>query len=65
VTKKGERLFVQVAGQPEFEIFPRSETEFFLKEANATILFVKNDKGEVVKLILRQSGMEFEGTKTN
>jgi len=63
VTREGDKLFVQMTGQPKFEIFPSSETEFFLKVVNARIKFVKNDKGEVVKSIINQGGMETEFPK--
>ena len=29
VTKEGDKVFAQLTGQPKFEIFPKSETEFF------------------------------------
>jgi CubicO group peptidase (beta-lactamase class C family) len=63
VSKEEDRLFVQMTGQPKVEIFPRSETEFFLKIVNAQITFVKNDEREVVKAILNQGGMEIEAPK--
>ncbi|MBM3238951.1 DUF3471 domain-containing protein [Candidatus Poribacteria bacterium] len=63
VTKEGDHLFAQLAGQPRFEIFPRSETEFFLKVVEAQVTFVKNDEGKVVKAILHQGSVEIEGTK--
>ncbi len=63
VTKEGDQLFAQMTGQPKFEIFPSSETEFFLKVVNAQITFVRSDEGEVIKAILSQGGMEFEAPK--
>ncbi len=50
------RLFAQATNQPEFEIFPSSETKFYYKVVDAQIEFVKNDKGEIEKLILYQNG---------
>ena len=63
VMKEDNRLFAQMTGQPKFEIFPKSETEFFWKVVNAQITFVKNDEGEIVKAIHHQSGMEIEAPK--
>ncbi len=63
VTKEGERLFAQLTGQPKFEIFPKSESEFFWKAVNAQITFVKDDKGKVVKGIHRQGGVTFDAPK--
>ncbi|MCK6562102.1 serine hydrolase [bacterium] len=56
VTRDGNKLLAQLTGQPQFEIFPRSETEFFWKVVDAQITFVKNEKGEVVHGIHRQGG---------
>lgn len=58
VTKEGAQLFVQLTGQPKFEIFPRSETEFFLQVVKADIKFVKDTAGKVASLILKQGGVE-------
>jgi CubicO group peptidase (beta-lactamase class C family) len=56
VTRQGDRLFTQLAGQPKFEIFPKSETEFFWKVVEAQVTFVKNEKGEVTGAVHRQGG---------
>ena len=63
VTKEEYRLFAQMTGQPKFEIFPRSETEFFWKIVNAQITFVKNDKGKVDKAVYRQGDIKMEVSK--
>jgi len=63
VTKEGNKLFAQMTGQPKFEIFPRTETEFFWKIINAQITFVKDEKGEVIKAIHHQGGMKIEAPK--
>jgi CubicO group peptidase (beta-lactamase class C family) len=56
VMKEGDKVFAQLSGQPKFEIFPRSETEFFWKVVEAEVSFVKNDKGEVTKAVHKQGG---------
>ena len=63
ITKEADRLFAQMTGQPKFEIFPKTETEFFWKIVNAQIEFVKDDEGNVIKAIHHQGGMEIEATK--
>ncbi|NIM99445.1 MAG: serine hydrolase [candidate division Zixibacteria bacterium] len=62
VTREGDRVFAQLRGQQKFEIFPKSETEFFWKVVDAQVTFVKNEAGVVVKAIHRQHG-EFEAPK--
>ena len=49
--------------QDRNEIFPESETEFFLKIVDAQITFVKNDKGKVTGLILHQGGQDTPANK--
>jgi len=56
VTREGDKVFAQLTGQPKFEIFPKSETNFFWKVVEAEVTFVKNEKGEVTKAIHRQGG---------
>jgi hypothetical protein len=63
VSRKGDRLFAQLTGQPEFEIFPRSPDEFFWKVVDAQVTFVKDDKGKVTKAIHHQGGRTFDAPK--
>jgi CubicO group peptidase (beta-lactamase class C family) len=56
VTREGDRLMVQLPGQPPVELFPESETKFFVKVADAKFTFVRDEKGEVTHLILDQGG---------
>ena len=51
ISRRGPHLFVQYAGAPEAEIFPQSDTQFFLKGGNAQITFVKDESGNAVKLL--------------
>lgn len=54
----GEKgLKAQATAQPQFDLFAKSENTFFLKVVDAQVEFVKNDKGEVEKLILHQNGL--------
>jgi CubicO group peptidase (beta-lactamase class C family) len=55
VTRKGNRLFAQGTGQPKFELFPESESSFFLKAVHAKIIFERDSKGKVYRLIVRSS----------
>ena len=55
VTRDGDRLLAQATGQPQVELFPESETKFFLKVVDAQISFVEKE-GEIASLILHQGG---------
>jgi hypothetical protein len=53
ISRRGTHLFCQSTdGQPEAEIFPKSDTEFFSKKG-AQITFVKDSSGKIVKMIVR------------
>lgn len=58
VTLENGQLITQVIGQQKFPIYPESETTFFLKVADATYEFVKDDKGDVSSVVLRQGSRE-------
>jgi len=56
VTREGGQLFTKLAGQRWVEIFPHAKDEFFWKEVNAWITFVRDDQGKVSGGIHRQDG---------
>ena len=58
ISREGGRLMVQLTGQPRFEIFPESETKFFLKVVDAQLDFRKDDKGQVTHLVLHQNQVD-------
>jgi CubicO group peptidase (beta-lactamase class C family) len=63
ISREGDRLFAQLTGQPKFEIFPKSETEFFWKAVNAQVTFVKDSTGKVTKAIHNQGGRKFDAPR--
>lgn len=58
VTKAGKQMKIQITGQDEIEIFPKSENVFYLKVVVANITFNKNKDGQVESLTLSQGGQE-------
>lgn len=62
ITVQDKQIFAQATGQPRFEIFPESETTFYLKVVAAKIEFVK-EAGTVTRLILFQNGREMPASK--
>jgi CubicO group peptidase (beta-lactamase class C family) len=63
ITREGDKLFAQLSGQPKYEIFPRSETEFFWKVVEASITFVRDEQGAVTHAVHHQFGREFEAPR--
>ena len=58
VTREQGSLYVQATGQPKFEIFAESPTEFFLKVVNAQVTFVTGANGRATEMILHQGGAD-------
>jgi serine-type D-Ala-D-Ala carboxypeptidase/endopeptidase len=56
ITKTRDRLYLQATAQPQVELWPIAETQFFIKEVEAQITFVKSNTGQVNQLILHQNG---------
>ena len=57
VTREGDGLYVQATGQPRFELYPESETDFFLGVVEASVTFGRDEAGgPVTHLILHQGG---------
>lgn len=56
ITLENEKLFLQVTGQGKLEIFPESETDFFLKVVDAQLTFHKSDSGQVSQVVVHQNG---------
>jgi CubicO group peptidase (beta-lactamase class C family) len=56
VTRDQNSLFVQATGQPKFEVFAESPTEFFLKVVDAQITFLTGPDSRATEMILHQGG---------
>ena len=56
VARSGDRLNAQLTGQPAFEIFPESETQFFLKVVEAQLTFELGADGKASAVVLHQNG---------
>jgi hypothetical protein len=63
VTRDGDRLFAQVAGQQKYEIFPESEKSYFYKVVDAQVTFETDGQGRAGAAVLRQAGREFRLTR--
>jgi CubicO group peptidase (beta-lactamase class C family) len=63
VSRRGMHLFEQLASGPEREIFPKSDTEFFVKGQDIQFTFVKDSSGKTVKLIFHNYGMDLDAPR--
>jgi Tol biopolymer transport system component len=58
VTRDGDHYFIRASNQPTVEVFPESETKFFLKVVPAQIRFMMDPQGNVTGAVLHQGGRE-------
>ena len=63
ITREGTQLKAQATGQPVFDVFPKSENEFYLKVIPAQLKFNSNEDGDTVSVTLFQGGQEMTGDK--
>lgn len=63
ITVDGEQIFAQATGQPRIEIFPESETTYYVKVVDAKITFNKDEEGRCYGLTLFQNGREIKAQK--
>ena len=63
VTKEGSQMKTQATGQQMVDIFPKSDTVFYLKVVQAEIEFNRSEDGTVNSLTLFQGGQEMKGKK--
>lgn len=54
----GGRLMTQATDQDKFEIFPETETFFFVKDFDAQLTFQRDVHGEVNGVTLHQGGTD-------
>jgi CubicO group peptidase (beta-lactamase class C family) len=63
ISREQDRLMLQLTDQPQVEIFPESDTVFFLKVVDATVTFVKDDRGKVNGLVIHQGNRDVEAKR--
>lgn len=56
ITREADKLWLQATGQLKVQLFPESQTKFFIKVVDAQVTFVKDASGKVTHLILHQAG---------
>lgn len=61
----GDQLVVQATGQSKLQVYPESETRFFLKVVDAQITFVPGKEGKADFLILHQNGADQMAKREN
>jgi hypothetical protein len=63
LTREGTSLWAQPTGQTRLQLWPTSETEFYLKEVPVTISFERDGSGNVTGLVIDQGGQQIKATR--
>ncbi|HEV7509807.1 MAG TPA: serine hydrolase [Thermoanaerobaculia bacterium] len=63
ITREGGQIFAQATGQQKLELYPESETRFFLKVVDAQVDFQRGADGKVSALVLHQGGRDMPGKR--
>ncbi len=63
VTRDGDRLFSQLEGGLQYELFPLRNREFFSKASNFQGAFTVDSHGSVVRVVVRHDGIEQAGKR--
>ncbi len=64
VRLEGDALMAQPTDQPPFRLWPSGANEFFLREVEAQVSFVRDSTGRVSGLVLHQNGQNVPGPRT-
>ena len=56
MTREGNRYFSQTPSGLKPEMFPVTETKFSIPDFEEQFTFVKDEKGEVIELLVEQNG---------
>jgi D-alanyl-D-alanine-carboxypeptidase/D-alanyl-D-alanine-endopeptidase len=59
VSRKKEKLFVQVTDQSRFQIYPESPTDFFCKDFDAQFRFIAQGTNTCDEMVLHQYGKDY------
>ncbi|MBD1852363.1 serine hydrolase [Leptolyngbya sp. FACHB-711] len=63
ITNEQDQFYAQATGQQKFELFAETEIQFFPREFDALITFVRDEQGRVTHLVLHQGGQEIAAQK--
>ena len=63
VTHEADGLHLQATGQPKVNIYPESDSKFYLKIIEARLEFERNASNQVERLVLYQNGAAMPGKK--
>jgi serine-type D-Ala-D-Ala carboxypeptidase/endopeptidase len=63
VTREGDRLFVQLTGQPRIGLYATSDTKFYCRPVDAKFDFEADESGRFDKMVIHQNGLDIAGER--
>ncbi len=63
ITREGDKLFAQPEGNTKEELVAKSPTKFQVTNVGAEVEFVREDQGQVAKMLIRISGQQMEAKR--
>ncbi len=63
ISYEGGQLMLQATNQPKASIYAETDSKFYLKVVNAQVEFVRDENGQVSKLVLYQNGAVIPGKR--
>jgi CubicO group peptidase (beta-lactamase class C family) len=64
VSREGDAIWAQATGQGRVRLWPSAPNEFFLREVDAQVTFVRDSTGRVASLVLHQNGRDMPAPRT-
>ena len=63
VTREGDHLMAEITGEPKTELFPESDSRFFLKVADVQLEFQRGPDGKATGILMVQGNQTIPGRK--
>jgi tetratricopeptide (TPR) repeat protein len=63
ITRDGDKLFAQPEGNSKEELVAKSPTKFQVANVGAEVDFVRDERGQVAKMLIRLSGQQMEAKR--
>lgn len=63
LSREGDHFYVQLTGQPRYEIFASAAREYFLKVVDARISVEVDSTGKVAGIVLHQNGRDLRAPR--
>jgi CubicO group peptidase (beta-lactamase class C family) len=63
ISREGDHVFAQLGNQPKVEIFPASDTQFFLTVVDAQVDFIAGKDAPASEMVLHQGGRDVRAAR--